>query len=240
MEIEVKLFATVADRARRHSVHLELAEEASVADLKREIAKKIPEIGGLMPIIMVAVNHEFAADDLPLSPGDEVALIPPVSGGSPELSGEPDPGTGGTTRLPKKYEVTSEPLSCSTVESRARNPMAGAVLVFVGTVREFTRGRRTLHLIYEAYPEMAEKKLAEIGREIETRWPGSSVAISHRTGKLEIGEASVVIAVATPHRPEAFEAGRFAIEQLKKIVPIWKKEVYEDGEEWVGPGPQEI
>ncbi|MDZ5713304.1 molybdenum cofactor biosynthesis protein MoaE [Jeotgalibacillus haloalkalitolerans] len=132
------------------------------------------------------------------------------------------------------FEVTSEPLSIEAVSQKVIRPEAGAVVTFTGTVREFTKGKRTLYLTYEAYASMAEKQLKRIGDEITTRWPDAVTAISHRTGKLEISDIAVVIAVSTPHRKDAYEANEYAIERIKQIVPIWKKEKWEDGEEWIG------
>lgn len=132
------------------------------------------------------------------------------------------------------YEITEGELSVEEVASKVGHPSCGAITVFVGTVRDVSRGRKVLYLEYEAFKEMAERKLAEIGEAIRTRWGLDRVAITHRVGRLELGEASVVIAVASPHRAEAFEACRYAIETLKKTVPIWKKEVWEGGEMWVG------
>ncbi|MFB1082848.1 molybdenum cofactor biosynthesis protein MoaE [Jeotgalibacillus sp. JSM ZJ347] len=132
------------------------------------------------------------------------------------------------------FEVTSEPLSIEAISQKVVRPEAGAVVTFTGTVREFTKGKRTLYLTYEAYASMAEKQLKRIGDEIATRWPDAVTAISHRTGKLEISDIAVVIAVSTPHRKDAYEANEYAIERIKQIVPIWKKEKWEDGEEWIG------
>ncbi|HLC21093.1 MAG TPA: molybdenum cofactor biosynthesis protein MoaE [Candidatus Methylomirabilis sp.] len=132
------------------------------------------------------------------------------------------------------YEITEGELSVEEVASKVGHPSCGAITIFVGTVRDVSRGRKVLYLEYEAFKEMAERKLAEIGESIRTRWGLDRVAITHRVGRLDLGEASVVIAVASPHRAEAFEACRHAIETLKKTVPIWKKEVWEGGEMWVG------
>lgn len=132
------------------------------------------------------------------------------------------------------FEVTSEPLSIEAVSQKVVRPEAGAVVTFTGTVREFTKGKRTLYLTYEAYASMAEKQLKRIGDEIASRWPDAVTAISHRTGKLGISDIAVVIAVSTPHRKDAYEANEYAIERIKQIVPIWKKEKWEDGEEWIG------
>jgi molybdopterin synthase catalytic subunit len=132
------------------------------------------------------------------------------------------------------FSITKEPISIEEVVKKVIRPEAGAVTTFIGTVREFTNGKRTLYLQYEAYVSMAEKKLAQIGEEIKKRWPDARVAITHRIGKLDISDIAVVIAVSTPHRKDAYEANQYAIERIKQIVPIWKKEHWENGEEWVG------
>jgi molybdopterin synthase catalytic subunit len=167
----------------------------------------------------VSINHEYAAPERSIPPEAEIAIIPPVSGGE---------------EAEEHLIITEEPLSADLLIQKVSNPSAGAVLTFVGTVREFTRGRRTVHLEYEAYAPMAIKKMRQITEEIKTRWPEARVAMAHRVGRLDIEEISVIIAVATPHRDEAFAAGRYAIERLKAIVPIWKKEKWEDGSEWIG------
>ncbi len=133
-----------------------------------------------------------------------------------------------------KFQLTEEPINVTDVMNKVIQREAGAVTLFVGTVRELTNGKKTLYLIYEAYEEMAVKKIAQIGREIQEKWAGADVAITHRTGKLDISDIAVVIAVSTPHRKDAYEANRYAIERIKEIVPIWKKEHWENGEEWVG------
>lgn len=215
--ITVKFFAAAADAAGRRVVEGDWAGLTPPELLKR-LQAEYPGLARMASSLAIAVNREYAAPDRVLQDGDEVALIPPVSGGAE----------------PPRFAITTEPLSGDEIAARVTNPHSGATVVFVGTVREWTNGRQTIHLEYEAYPEMAVEQLRVIGREIEERWPGAQVAIVHRVGKLEVTEPSVVIAVATPHRPEAFEACRYAIERLKQIVPIWKKEVWADGEEWVG------
>ncbi|MCM2535690.1 molybdenum cofactor biosynthesis protein MoaE [Neobacillus pocheonensis] len=132
------------------------------------------------------------------------------------------------------YAISKEPIDIQAVIDKVIQREAGAITTFIGTVRELTHGKRTLFLIYEAYEAMAVKKLEQIGLEIEGRWEGSKVAITHRLGRLEITDIAVVIAVSTPHRADAYEANRYAIERIKEIVPIWKKEHWEDGEEWMG------
>lgn len=134
----------------------------------------------------------------------------------------------------KAFEIVDQPLEPQKYADFVLRPEAGAVTVFTGHVREWTKGIRTVYLAYEAYVPMAEKKLAEIGDEITEKWPETRVAIAHRIGKLEIGDVAVAIAVSSPHRRIAYEANEYAIERIKEMVPIWKKEVWENGEEWVG------
>lgn len=132
------------------------------------------------------------------------------------------------------FIITEEPIDIESVIHPVIRANAGAVNTFIGTVRELTDGKRTLYLEYEAYVSMAKKKLADLGREVNQKWPDSMIAITHRIGRLEISDLAVVIAVSTPHRKAAFEASRYAIERIKEMVPIWKKEHWEDGERWVG------
>ncbi len=134
----------------------------------------------------------------------------------------------------KPFEIVQDPIEVQKYADYVLHEGAGAVTVFSGHVREWTNGIRTLSLAYEAYGPMAEKKLAEIGREIEMKWPGTRVAIAHRIGQLEISDIAVVIAISSPHRKNAYEANEYAIERIKQIVPIWKKEIWENGEVWVG------
>lgn len=218
--ITVKLFAAAADAAGCRQVEGDWAG-LTPPQLMDRLQEQYPGLSRLAKALAVAVNREYADDDRVLQDGDEVALIPPVSGGSAEADRP-------------LFEVTAEPLSADEVASRVTNPYSGATLVFVGTVREWTKGKRTVYLEYEAYPEMAVAQMQVIGREIEAQWPGARTAIVHRVGKLATTEPSVIIAVATPHRADSFSACRHAIERLKQIVPIWKKEIWDDGEEWVG------
>ncbi|BDG62069.1 molybdenum cofactor biosynthesis protein MoaE [Caldinitratiruptor microaerophilus] len=214
--VRVRLFAGAAQAAGRRELSGDWAG-LTAGEVVQELARQFPSLGPLAPTLALAVNREYVEPDHRLQDGDELALIPPVSGGEEAL-----------------FEVVTHPLSADAVARKVVAPEIGAVVTFVGTVREWTHGRRTVHLEYEAYPEMAVREMERIAREIGERWPGARVAISHRVGRLEIGEASVVIAVGTPHRAGAFDACRYAIDRLKQIVPIWKKEVWENGEAWVG------
>jgi molybdopterin synthase catalytic subunit/molybdopterin converting factor small subunit len=218
--ITVRLFAAAAAAAGHRQIEGDWSG-LTTAQLVAVLQEEYPGLKPLAPSLVVAVNREYLPPDTIIAPGDEVALIPPVSGGS----GEAPPGL---------FAVTEKPLSADEIAERVTNPYSGATLVFVGTVREWTKGRQTTYLEYEAYPEMAVEQMQVIGREIAARWPGAQCAIVHRTGKLAVSEPSVVIAVATPHRADSFDACRHAIERLKQIVPIWKKEIWADGEEWVG------
>jgi MoaE-MoaD fusion protein len=215
--VTVLFFGAVRERLRMSQV--ELATPADVNALLAELTTRHPELSALLPALRVAVNQEFADGDVVLRDGDEVALIPPVSGGSAHC------------------RVSDQRLSLDEVVSAVSSRAAGGIATFTGVVREHSRGKRVLRLEYEAYVPMAERKMAEIARVIEQEIPGAAVAMVHRIGTLDIGEAAVVIAAAAAHRSQAFDACRLAIDRLKESVPIWKKEFYDDGEQWIGLGP---
>ncbi|MFC4776347.1 molybdenum cofactor biosynthesis protein MoaE [Paenibacillus sp. GCM10023252] len=226
----IHLFAGLQERLGSSSIVLSLPKEnMSAAELKAELTERYPDQSDSIRISFIACNQAYAQDEAILSNKDELALLPPVSGGQ-DGTGIEEEGDECSSR----YSVTEAPLSVDAVMSRVIVPKHGASLVFVGTTREWTHGKRTVKLQYEAYVPMAVKTLQQIGDELEQRWPGTIAAISHRIGVVEIGEASVVIAVSSPHRDSCYEASRYAIERLKQIVPIWKKEVWEDGTEWQG------
>ena len=209
MRVTVRLFAGLRELAGRSS--LELEKVATVADVWPQLGLGEEPAG-----LLYAVNREYASVDRPLADGDEVALIPPVSGGS--------------------FRLVPEPLDVAAVLREVESPDAGGIASFVGTVRRRSRERDVLHLNYEAYEEMAEEMLAGLGAELTERHGLTAVAIHHRLGRVEIGEPSVVIAVSAPHRTAALDACREAIETLKTSIPLWKKEVYSGGEEWIGRG----
>ena len=219
MELRIRLFAICRERASADEVTVDVDDgSVTVASLKAAIAEQHPSLAPLLPVVRVAVNETFGFDDDPIGAGDELALIPPVSGGS------------------GAFEVRTTPIEVAEVEAIVRHGGAGAVVSFTGAVRDQTNGLAVEALEYEAYKSMAEKYLAKIGAEVTERWPAARVAILHRVGRLTVGEASVVIAVASPHRADAFEGCRHAIERLKQDVPIWKKEIRTDGSVWVGVG----
>ena len=209
MKVKVRLFAGLRERAGY--AERELGGVERVADVWPAL-----DLGAEPEGLLYAVNRVYAGAGRELSDGDEVALIPPVSGGA--------------------FRVTDEPLSLEAVVDEVTDESAGAVATFLGTVRRESRGRTVLYLEYEAYAEMAEDVMAQIAADLEQRYDLWAVAIHHRVGRVEIGEASVTIAVSAPHRQDALAACKDAIDTLKQTVPLWKKEVYESGEEWLGRG----
>ena len=206
--IRVRLFAGLRERAGWSEREL---EAATVADVWPALG-----LGDEPAGLFYAVNREYAERERELADGDEVALIPPVSGGA--------------------FRVTEEPLSLEAAAAEVADERAGALATFTGTVRRQSRGREVTRLEYEAYAEMAEDVMSQLARDLLERYELCAVAIHHRVGTLGIGEASVVIAVSAPHRQDALAACQDAIDTLKETVPLWKKEVYEGGEEWIGRG----
>jgi len=211
MKVAVRLFAGLRERAGARAVELDLPEGASAADIWPALG-----LGDEPPGLLLAVNKAYAPRDAVLSEGDEVALIPPVSGGS--------------------YRLSDEPLSLDAAVREVASESAGAVVAFTGTTRRSSRGRDVVRLEYEAYEGMAEAELERIASELKERYDLVGVAIHHRVGVVGIGETSVVIAVSAAHRGDALAACRDAIDTLKQTVPLWKKEIYVGGEEWVGQG----
>jgi molybdopterin synthase catalytic subunit/molybdopterin converting factor small subunit len=207
--VQVRLFAGLRERAGWSQRELEGV--ATVADVWPALG-----LGDEPPGLLYAVNHAYAPPDRALEDGDEVALIPPVSGGA--------------------FLLSAEPLDPRAAIAEVTVPAAGAVATFIGTTRDNARGRSVHHLEYEAYGGMAEKVMAEIAERLKQEHGLCEVAIHHRVGRVDIGGTSVVIAVSAPHRAAALAACAEAIDTLKETVPLWKKEVYEGGEEWVGKG----
>jgi MoaE-MoaD fusion protein len=217
MRITLRFFALMRERIGTGERELELPDGSRVGDVVNWAEQEFGDIAPLFKSSMVMRNQEYTDRTDPLRDGDEIAFIPPVSGGQDD-----------------HYRVTADVLDAQAIAGRVARDDAGAVTSFVGTVRNNARGRDVLWLDYEAYPEAAEKMLAKIGTEMRAQWPVLSIAIEHRTGKLYPGEASVVIAVSSAHRDAVFAATSHAIERIKQIVPIWKKEAYADGETWIG------
>lgn len=231
IRITVRFFASLRQAVGTDHLERQVPEGSTVAGLMAGLADEFPAVPVAAGTVYAAVNKSYAGRDVELREGDEVALFPPVSGGQDGAR--------------KRFEITDAPLSLDDAAARVGAPGRGAITVFAGVVRGETvqkaagadRVLETSYLEYEAYAEMAEPMLAQIGAEVQARWPQvEAVSIVHRVGRLEVGEASVVIAVAAPHRRGTFDACSYAIERLKAIVPIWKKEVGSDGEWWVeGP-----
>jgi molybdopterin converting factor subunit 1 len=215
VNVTVRLFAALRERAGSSRIELELPEGAHVADVWSALA-----LGGTEPLSLAfAVNKSYADRERVLADGDEVALIPPVSGGDDNL-----------------IEVTPDPLDLGRLIGRVADPAAGAIATFVGTVRNQARGRDVVWLDYEAFEEMAVLELEKVARDVVSQNGCIRAAIAHRTGRCEVGDASVAIAVSAAHRHAALTACQQAIDTLKLTVPIWKKERYADGEEWVSQG----
>lgn len=227
MKIRALFFGMLKDAAGCAEAELELAEGATAEDAFRAAAARWPELERHRRSTVLAVNERYALPSDGLHEGDEVAFLPPVSGGQEGWLRVEEDAAG------HFFALTRQPIDGDWVRRRVAGPQDGAVVVFEGIVRNQSGGRRTLYLDYECYEPMAVREMARLGREIVGRHAVSRVVMVHRLGRLEIGEASVVIAVAAPHRQAAFEAALEGINRLKKEVPIWKKEHFEDGAVWV-------
>lgn len=215
MRVRVLLFARLREMAGAERAEVSGARVREVWDALRQAYPGLPaEPGSIRP----ARNHDFCGWEEPVAEGDEVAFIPPVSGGAGNLCA---------------LEITHDPLDPRRLEAAVASPAAGAICTFTGIVRDNSRGEAVTHLEYEAYAGMAERQIQLIAGEIAERWPEARVAVAHRTGRLEIGEASVVVAVAAPHRAEAIAACKWGIDRLKESVPIWKKEFAASGAVWI-------
>lgn len=229
MKIQVLYFAVFRERLSRDEEALELPDGARVADAIEALAARHPAVRALRGKFRVAVNQDFSDDDRALADGDEIALIPPVAGGADAAD---DAGTSG-----RHARLLGEPLSLDRCIAAVSGPGMGGIVTFVGMVRRHSRGTLVDHLEYEAYGPMAVREMVRLCDEIEAEIAGVKLAVEHRVGRLAIGDVAVAIAAAAPHRAEAFTACRAMIDRLKDRVPIWKKEVGEDGAEWVGLGP---
>jgi MoaE-MoaD fusion protein len=219
VRVRVRLFARYREALGRERLEVDLPEDGTVESAWSAIADRHPELAPYRPFTLFAVGQDYVTPEHRLRPDDELCLFPPVSGGAGA----------------DIYRVVTEPLSPDTIAAEVDDAGAGGIVIFSGVVRNETGGRPVKFLEYEAHAPMAEVKMREIGESLRARWSGvKRVAMLHRIGRLEIGEASVLIAVAAAHRGDAFEACRYAIDTLKRTVPVWKKEHFEDGEVWVG------
>jgi MoaE-MoaD fusion protein len=212
VRVRVRLFAALRERVGAPERELDLPDGACAAD----VWSALPELGEEPPGLLYAINREYVPRDRRLADGDELAMIPPVSGGA--------------------FRLTADPIDLDAVVAAVADERAGAIATFVGTTRIESRGRTVTRLEYEAYEGMAEQEMARIADELRARYQLVKVAITHRIGPVAIGEASVAIAVSAPHRADALAACKDAIDTLKETVPLWKKEIYEGGEEWIGRG----
>jgi MoaE-MoaD fusion protein len=230
MRVRVLFFGMLKDLACTSSDTPELSEDATVADLLEHYEARIPRLKDSLSSLAVAVNQEYAAGATRLKSDDEVALLPPVSGGSGESLGE------------SRASIVRTPIETSQVLADIKRGEDGATVVFEGIVRNQTRGRKTLYLDYEAYEEMALRQMERLAEHAREQFQIREVMLVHRLGRLEIGETSVLIVVASAHRAAAFDACRWLIDTLKRTVPIWKKEYFEDGAVWADgePFPEEI
>jgi molybdopterin converting factor subunit 1 len=235
VKIEVLFFAILRERAGRDRETLDVPAATTAAELMDRLARLHPALAGLDGRVQVAVNRQMVPRSHVLSDNDEVALIPPVSGGS---QGEPvGPAAGHVGAKVPPIAVSPTPLSLEDVVAAVEGEEQGGICTFVGHVRRQGTLPDVRQLEYEAFVPMAVDVLAGIAREIELEYPGVRVAIHHRVGVLRVGEAAVVIAASAPHRAEAFASCRVAIERLKQRAPIWKKEIGDSGAVWVGQGP---
>lgn len=225
MQVRVLFFGMLRDLAGSGGESLDLPEGATVADVLEHCQRRIPRLHDLLPSLAISLNQEYSGPEARLQPNDEIGLLPPVSGG-----------------VAPRARIVHQKIDTGQVLEAIKHPEDGACAVFEGVVRNHSRGRRTLYLDYEAYEPMALKEMESLAEQALKRFPVREVALVHRLGKLEIGETSVLIVVASAHRGPAFDACRWLIDTLKRTVPIWKKEYFEDGAVWAdgGPFPAEV
>jgi molybdopterin synthase catalytic subunit len=221
VRVRVRLFARYREAAGQERLDIEVPDGGTVEAAWSAVVGRHPALSPYRPFTLFAVGNDYVQPDHPLRAGDELCFFPPVSGGADARS--------------DVYRVVEAPLSPDAIAAEVDDPGAGGIVIFSGVVRNQTDGRPVKFLEYEAHAPMAEAKMREIGDAIRLRWAGvRRVAMLHRIGRLEIGESSVLIAVSAAHRGDAFDACRYAIDTLKRTVPVWKKEHFEDGEVWVG------
>jgi molybdopterin converting factor subunit 1 len=220
LQIRVRLFASLRELTGESTAQVEVPAGSHAGDVWDACVRRWPALAARRQSTVLAVNQEFAKPDVPVHDGDEVALLPPVSGGGTARGSE------------RMIELTDLPLNTEALSNMVMRPSDGGLVIFSGVVRNHSEDRAVRYLVYEAYREMALAKLEQVQRETLERWPMANVAMAHRLGRMEIGETSVIVAASAPHRAEAFAAGRYAIDRLKEIVPIWKKEFFAEGESW--------
>jgi molybdopterin converting factor subunit 1 len=214
LKIRARFFGLYRELVGSSQVDLEIEDKASLAELKHKLLVFFPQLADFRDNLLLAVNSEYGTAEQQIQEGDEIAVLPPLSGGA-------------------DVEITTAPISAEALAKKVKRDCYGALVAFIGTVRDNSEGYNVLSIEYEAFQEMALKKLAEVATEVRARWQPLDIAITHRVGKMAVGEVALVIAVASPHRKEAFAACQYAIDRIKEVVPIWKKEMREGGEAWI-------
>ena len=228
MKLRILFFARLKELLHQETVEVTVPENSSVSDVFKVLTIQYPELESFRKSILIAINQEFATWETLINEGDELALFPPVSGGQDSSTLYYDSDVFGDI-----YQIVRKPIQVNKLTQQLVQDEDGAMVTFLWVVRNIIRGRSTMFLKYEGYEPMAIKKITEIGTIIHRQWQIGRIGIVHRLGRLQIGEVSVAIVITSPHRKVAFEACQYAIDTLKKIVPLWKKEFFEDGEIWV-------
>ena len=218
VHVKVLFFASLKDIVGARQLELDVPAGSTVGDLLSHLEERYPKIRDYRSVVLTSVNEEYAEKSAGVPEGDEVAIFPPVSGGSAER---------------ELYKIVRDPIDARGIAAQLHRPEDGAICIFEGVVRNNSKGKTTRYLEYEGYEPMALKKMEEIGAFVRQAWEIDSVAIIHRLGHMDIGETSVAVIVTSAHRRASFDACHYAIDKLKKVVPIWKKEFFEDGEVWI-------
>jgi molybdopterin synthase catalytic subunit len=227
MQVKLLFFASLKDIVGARHLELDVPPGSTVSDLLTHLESSFPRMKDYRPVVLTAINEEYVEKGAAIRDGDEVAIFPPVSGG------EVDSETLVISRPHEMYRITRDAIDAQEVSRQMLRGEDGAICVFEGVVRNNSKGKSTRYLVYEGYESMALKKLEEIGIFVRQAWDIDGIAIIHRLGHMDIGETSVAVIVTSGHRRAAFDACHYAIDKLKKVVPIWKKEFFEDGEIWI-------